>query len=85
MFHSVYRTMFGFRNRRILAKKIFTLPVLLRPDRPRDESAAAIGTHVKQQMLDTMCAERAFKTANPRLGGIRRQWHVAVFAGGAEF
>lgn len=38
-----------------------------------------------QHMLHTMCAERAFKAAHHRLGGIRRERRVAVFAGGAEF
>ena len=85
MIHAVYRAMLGLRSSGILAKKILPLPVLFRPDRPRDKSAAAIRTHVVQQMLDAMLAKRAFKTAHHRLGGIRWERLVAVFASGAEF
>jgi len=77
--------MFGLRGGGILAKKIFALPILLRPDRACDKSAAAVRTHVMQQVLNAVRAERAFKTANPRVGGIRRQRRIAVFTTGAEF
>ena len=85
MIRVIHRAMFGFRARGIFTKKIFSFPTLLRPDRPRSEPAPAVGADVVQQMRNAVLTEGAFKTANHRVGGIRRQQLVAMFTTGAKF
>src|SRR5213593_905774 len=50
--------------RRVLAKEVVSLPVRRRPDRPRDEPAAAVRADVVQDALDAACAKRALITAD---------------------
>jgi hypothetical protein len=54
-----------------------------RPDRPRDEIAAAIGAHAAQRALCAVHAECAFKRADARLV-MRGQIAVAAFTIGFE-
>ena len=44
------------------------------------EAAAAIGADIAQTSLDAIGAEGAFESADARLGGVRRQVLVAIFA-----
>lgn len=55
-----------------------------RPQRARAEAAAAVRTATMQHAVGAGLAERAFETADHRIGGIRRQVPVAAFAVGAE-
>jgi hypothetical protein len=59
-------------------------PGVFRSDRSRDEPAAAVGTDVSQDPIDTVGAERAFVAADPRLGGLRRQIPVTELAVGSK-
>src|SRR6185436_5204811 len=80
VFRRIDRPVLHFRACRILAEEVIALPVLRRPDRPRDEAAAAVGADVAEHALDAGCAERALVAADPRRGGIGRQRLVAVLA-----
>src|SRR5215470_17183885 len=55
-------------------------PFDYRPHRARRESSAAVGAHIVQHVLDALGAERAFVSANARVGRVRRQILVAAFA-----
>ena len=61
------RPVFDLGTRRVLAKEVVTFPVLRRPDRSGNKSAAAIWTDVVQNVLDTVDAERTLIAADPRL------------------
>src|SRR5687768_6604790 len=69
------------RARGILAEIVVVLEVPRRPHRSRSKSTAAIRADVPEHVLDTRDAERALIAADARLGGIRRQQHIAMLAG----
>src|SRR5579864_9450362 len=54
------------------------------PDRPRCKAAAAVRADVEQFRVDAVRAEGAFVGADARVGRIRRQVLVAIFAIGTE-
>src|SRR6266478_9230697 len=60
-------------------------PLGLWPDRARHKAAAAIRADVEQHALDAIGAERALVAADPRIGRVRRQILVAIFAIRPEF
>ena len=62
------------------AEVVAAFPVVLGPDGPRTEAAAAIRTDIVQYIVDAGTAEGAFERADHRVGGIRRQRRVAVLA-----
>src|SRR5439155_10248349 len=66
MSHGVHRPVPDLGARRVLPKEVFTLPVLRRPDRPRDESPAAVGADVIEDIFNARRAERTFVSANAR-------------------
>ena len=72
------------RARRILAQEVVALPVSRRPNRSRRESSAAIRADVVQDGVDASCTKRALVAADSGFERIRRQWLVAVFAGGSQ-
>jgi hypothetical protein len=55
-------------------------PLGARPDRPRDKTAAAVGAHVVEVVLDTVRAERALVRADTRFHCAWRKVLVAIFA-----
>jgi hypothetical protein len=55
-------------------------PLGARPDRPCDKTAAAVGAHVVEVVLDTVLAERAFVRADTRFRCAWRKVLVAIFA-----
>src|SRR5690348_7219082 len=59
-------------------------PLLRGADRPRLESAAAIWTDIAELCFDALRAEGAFVRADARIGGVRRQVLVAIFAIGSK-
>src|SRR5581483_10858589 len=69
---------------RVIAEVVAALPVALRPDRPRREVAAAVRTHVAEQ-LDAGRAEGALEAADARIERVRRKRHIAVFAVRSQF
>lgn len=71
--------------RRILTKKVVTLPVVRRPDGPGSESPAAVRADILQYIVDTRGAERTFVSTYARFKRVRRQRLVAVLAGRPEF
>src|SRR6266478_5125474 len=60
-------------------------PLGLWPDRARHKAAAAIRADVEQHALDAIGAERALIAADPRIGRVRWQILVAIFAIRPEF
>ena len=68
------------RARGIRAKIVAASPVLLRPDRSRTKTSAAIGANIPKTRVDAATTESAFKRADHRLSGIRRKCDVAVLA-----
>ena len=65
---------------RILSEVVVSLPICRRTDGPGNKSAAAVGAYVVQYRVHAVSTERAFVGADPRLGRIRRQIPVAIFA-----
>src|SRR3979411_370637 len=55
-------------------------PFGCRPDRPRDETAAAVRAHIVELILDTAHTERALIAADARFRRTRRKILVAIFA-----
>src|SRR5882757_702522 len=55
-------------------------PFLCRPDRPRDETAAAVRAYIVQLVLDAVRTERALVSADARFHRMRRKILVAIFA-----
>ena len=70
--------------RRILAQIVVVLPIAGRPDRARYEAAAAVGADMVQHPVDAVGAKGALVAADAGVERFRRQWFVAVFAGGSE-
>src|SRR5439155_25399398 len=85
MSHGVHRPVPDLGARRVLPKEVFTLPVLRRPDRPRDESPAAVGADVIEDIFNARRAERTFVSANARVQRVGRQRLVTVFARWPQF
>ncbi len=54
----VNRPVFDLGARRVLAKKVVTLPVLRWPDWPGNKTPAAVWTDIAQNLIDTRRAER---------------------------
>ena len=81
----INRTMLDLLARRILAKKVVTLPVCRRPDGPGSKAPAAIRTNVTQHAVDAGGAERAFIAANACLKRVRGQRRVAVLTAWSQF
>jgi len=77
--------MFDGRAGRICAEIVAAFPVVLWPYGPGTKTAATIRADIVQNLFDTGTAERAFKRANHRVRGIRRQRHVTVLACGSYF
>jgi hypothetical protein len=48
------------RARRVFAEKVVAFPISRRPDRPRNKSAATIGTDIVQNVIDARRTERTF-------------------------
>ena len=59
--------MFDLGARRVLAKKVVSLPVLRWPDWPGNKTPAAVWTDITQNLVDTRCAERTFISTDARL------------------
>ncbi len=70
---------------RILAEKVATFPVVVRPDRPGTKASATIRADIVQDVFDAGTAEGAFKRANHCVSGIRRKRRVAVLAYRSQF
>jgi hypothetical protein len=47
--------------------RVVSLPLRRGADRPRHETAAAVGTDIAQQFFNARCAERALEAADARL------------------
>jgi len=82
---NIYRPVFDFCARRILAKKIVILPILRRSNRSENKAAATIWTNVPQDILNAIGAKRTFIGADACLKGVGWQSPVAVLAGRPEF
>jgi hypothetical protein len=85
MSRDINRLVFDCCARRVLAKKVVTLPVVRRPDGSRNEAAATVWTDVAQHMFHAGRTKRTFIGAD---AGLKRVWwqsFVAVFARGSEF
>ena len=85
MLVGVYRTVLDDGGGGVVAQVIIIRPVVGRPDRPVLETSPAVGADIVYDVIHTVGAKSTFVTADARLGRIRRQWLVAVFAGGSEF
>lgn len=81
----IHRSMLHRGARRIFSQEVVTLPIRRRPDRPRSEPTAAVGTNIFQNLFDARHTERAFIRTDPRLKRLRRQRLVAMFARWSEF
>ncbi len=66
-------------------EEVVVLPILRRSDRPRNESPAAVGTDISQDLFYARCTERALERADARVQGIRRQRDVAMLTSRLEF
>src|SRR5688572_19687975 len=80
----LHRLVLARLRRRILAEE-GPRPVARRPDGPRHEATAAVGTHVAQHGVHAVRAERAFEAADAGFRRGRRQVAGAMFADGAQF
>jgi hypothetical protein len=85
MHRQIHRMVLHLAARRICSKEIVVIPIRRRPDRSRDEPAAAIWADICQNTFDAGGAEGALIGADARLKRIRRQRFVAVFAGRSKF
>ena len=70
---------------RIPAKIVLTLPVLGRPNRPRDEATTAVWADIAKNLCDTSGAERALESTDSCFERAWQESLVAVFAGWAKF
>src|SRR3954469_19530664 len=67
-------------RRRLLRRAHAWSPLLRWPDRARRKTAAAVRADVGELRLHAVRTERAFIGANPRIGCVRQQVAVAIFA-----
>ena len=67
MGRSIDRAVFDLGAGWVLAEEVVTVPVRRGADRPRHETAAAVGTDIAQEFFNARCAERAFEGADTRL------------------
>ena len=72
-------------RRRVFSEIVAGLPLARRPDRSLRKSAATVGAHVMQHMIDAARAEGAFIRADARLRRFGRQRFIAILAGRAQF
>jgi hypothetical protein len=63
----VYRTVFNVDAGRLGAQVVVALPVLGRANWPWTKTAAAVRTHVPENILHTSHTERALEAADARL------------------
>jgi len=75
--------MLHYFARRICAETVAALEVILRANRARIKTTAAVGADIFQDLFDAGTAESAFEGADHRLDGIWRKRSVAVLAGGS--
>src|SRR6185436_8381914 len=81
---AIDRPMANRRARRMMGDVVVAAPVAPGPDRPRLEAAAAVRADAEQDVLDARGAERALEAADARVGRVRRQGAIAVFARGTK-
>ena len=85
MRRQIHRSVCHLGARRICSQEVALVPIRRRPNRSKDEPAAAILADISQNAFDTSNAEGTLVGADARLKRIRRQRLVAVLAGRSKF
>lgn len=85
MSREINRPVFDGCVRRVLTKKVVTLPVVRRSDGSGSEAATTVRADIAQHLLHTGGTKRTFIGADAGLKGVGWQSFVAMLAGRSEF